>query len=68
MEQQIGSKLGKEYNKPVYFCSAYLTSPQNISCEILDWMELKLPGEISATSDIIYYYLMAEIEEDLKNL
>ena len=35
MEQQTGSKLGKEYVKVVYCHPAYLTSLQSISCEML---------------------------------
>ena len=50
MEQQIGSKSGKEYVK------AYLTNMQSISCKMLSWMKhklgLRLPGEISITSDM----------------
>ena len=38
MEQLIGSKLGKEYDKAVYRPPAYLTYMQNTSCEKLDWM------------------------------
>ena len=41
MEQMTGSKLGKEY-KVVYFHPVYLTSMQNISCEMLGWMNPKL--------------------------
>ena len=56
MEQRTGSRLGKEYIKPVYCHSAYLTYKQNISYEMLDWMkhklESRLPGEISITSDM----------------
>ena len=33
MEQQTGSKLGKEYNKAVCYHPAYLTSMQSTSCE-----------------------------------
>ena len=55
MEQQTGSKSGKEYFKAVYFFPAYLTSMQNTSCEMLGWMkhklESRLPGEISTTLD-----------------
>ena len=55
MEQQTGSKLGKEYVKAVYCHPAYLTSMQSTSCEMLAWMkhklESRLPGEISITSD-----------------
>ena len=56
MEQQTGSKSGKEYVKVVYVHPAYLTYMQSISCEMLDWMkhklESRLPGEISTTSDM----------------
>ena len=56
MEQQTGSKLGKEYIKAVYCHPAYLTSMQSISWETLGWMEHKLEarfiGEISITSDM----------------
>ena len=56
MEQQTGSKLGKQYDKAVYFHPVSLTYMQSISCEMLDWMnhklELRLPGEISITSDM----------------
>ena len=55
MEQQTGSKLGKEYVKAVYCHPAYLTYMQNTSCEMPGWMnhklELRLPGEISIMSD-----------------
>ena len=56
MEQQTGSKLGKEYIEAVYCHPAYLTYMQSTSCEMLRWMKLKLesrlPGEISITSDM----------------
>ena len=56
MEQQTGSKLGKEYVKAVHCHSAYLTYMQSTSCEIPGWMKHKLksrfPGEISITSDM----------------
>ena len=55
MEQQTGSKLGKEYIKAVYCHPAYLTYIQSTSCEIPAWMKHKLeswsPGEISIISD-----------------
>ena len=55
MEQQTGSKSGKEYVKTVCH-PAYLTYMQSISCEILGWMkhklELRLQGETSITSDM----------------
>ena len=36
VEQQAGSKLGKEYIKPVYCHPAYLTYMQSTSWEMLD--------------------------------
>ena len=56
MEQQTGSKLGKEYVKAVYCHPAYLTYMQSISYEMPGWMkhkqESRLLGEISITSDM----------------
>jgi len=56
MQQQIGSKLGKQYIKPVYCHPAYLTYILSTSCEMLGWMkhklESRLPGEKSITPDI----------------
>ena len=56
MEQQTGSKLGKEYVKAVYCHPAYLTYMQSTSCEMLGWMKHKLEssflGEISITPDV----------------
>ena len=53
MEQQTGSKSGKEYIKAVYCLPAYLTCMQITSCKIPGWMkhklETRLPGEISIT-------------------
>ena len=42
IEQQTGSKLGKEYVKAVYCHPAYLTSMQSTSWETLDWKKHKL--------------------------
>ena len=42
MEQQTGSKLGKEYIKAVYRHPAYLTYIQSTSCEMPGWMKHKL--------------------------
>ena len=42
MEQQTGSKLGKEYIKTVYHHPAYLTYMQSASHEILSCMNRKL--------------------------
>ena len=41
IEKQIGSKLGKEYIKAVYYHSAYLTNMQSTSCEMPGWMKHK---------------------------
>ena len=42
MEQQTGSKSGKEYVKPVCCHPAYLTYMQSISWESPGWMKHKL--------------------------
>ena len=73
MEQQTGSKLGKEYGKAIYCHPAYLTYMQSTSCEMLGWMKHKLESrwleEISVTSDIADdTTLMAESKEELKSL
>ena len=53
MEQQTGSKSGKEYVKAVYSHSVCLTYMQS---EMPGWMnhqlETRWPGEISAASDM----------------
>ena len=72
MEQQTGSKLGKEYVKAIYCHPVYLTHVQSTSCEMPDWMKHKLKsrllGEISIISDTqMTFTLMAESKE-LKGL
>ena len=56
MEQQTGSKLGKEYVKAIYCHPAYLTYMQRTSCEMLNWMKNKLESrlqrELSISSDM----------------
>ena len=56
MKQQIGSKLGEEYDKAVYGHPAYLNSMQNTSCKMPGWIihkpESRLLWEISTTSDL----------------
>ena len=51
LEEKVGSKLGKEYIKPMYCHRAYLTYMRSTSCEMLGWMkhklESRLGGEIS---------------------
>ena len=55
IEQQTGSKSGKEYVKAVYCHPAYLTYIQSTSCKMVGWMkhklESRLPGELSITSE-----------------
>ena len=41
MEQQTGSKLGKEYIKAVYCHPAYLIYMQSTSWKMLGWMNHK---------------------------
>ena len=56
VEQQTGSKSGKDYVKAVYCHPVYLTYMQSTSWEMLGWMkhklEPRLPEEISITSDL----------------
>ena len=56
VEQQVGSKLGKECVKAVYCRPAYLNYMQSTLWETLGWrkhkLESRLPGEISITSDM----------------
>ena len=77
MEQQTGSKLGKEYVKAVYCHPACLTYRQSTSCEMSGWMKHKLESrlpEISIGRNInnLRYAddttLMAESKEELKSL
>ena len=53
MEQQTGSKLGKEYIKAVYCHPAYLTYMQSTSWEMPAQMKHKLESRLreSVTSD-----------------
>ena len=49
MEQQTGSKSGKEYIKAIYCHPVYLTYMQSTSWETLGWkkhkLESRLPGD-----------------------
>ena len=68
MEQQTGSKSGKEYIKAVHCHPAYLTYMQSTSYEMPGWMkhklESRLPGEISITSDM---QMTAPLWQKVKN-
>ena len=72
IEQQTGSKLGKEYVKAVYCHPAYLTYMQSTSCELLGWMAqagIKIfRRNINNLRYIDDTTLMAESEEELKSL
>ena len=73
MEQQIGSKSGKEYVKAVYCYPAYLTYMQSTSYEMLGWMKHKLGIKTAGRNINNLRYaddttLMAESEEKLKSL
>ena len=73
MEQQIGSRLGKEYIKAVYCNPAYLTYMQSTSHKMPDWMKHKLGSRLLVEISITSYYqmtptLMAESKEELKSL
>ena len=72
MEQQTGSKLGKEYIKAVYCHPVYSTAMQSTSCKMPGWvkrkLELRLQGELSITWYTDDTTLMAESEKELKSL
>ena len=72
MEQQTGSKLGKEYVKVVYCHPVYLTYMQSTSCEMPGWMKHKLESRLPGNVSNIRYEddttLMAESNEELNSL
>ena len=57
MEQQTGSKFGKEFVKAVFCHAAYLTYMWCTAYEMLGWMkhklESRLSGEILIISDML---------------
>ena len=73
MEQQTGSKSGKEYIKPIYRHPVYLTYMQSTSCAMLGWMKHKLESRFAGRNINNLRYaddttLMAESEEELKSI
>ena len=83
MEQQTGSKLGKEYVKAVYCHPVYLTYMLSTSCKMLGWMKPKLVSrwlekaqagiKIAGRNINNFRYaddtnLMAESKKELKSL
>ena len=72
IEQQTGSKLGKEYVKAVYCHPAYLTYMESTSCET-GLGEAQAGIKIARRNINNFRYaddttLMAESEEELKSL
>ena len=53
MEQQTGSKSGKEYIRAVYCDLAYLTYRQSTSYEMPGWMKHKLESRLQGEMSII---------------
>ena len=72
MEQQTGSKLGKEYSKAVYCHPAYLTYIQSTLCSVLGWMKhkrIKIAGRnINSLRYADDTTLMAAESEELESL
>ena len=71
MEQQIGSKLGKEYVKTVYCHSAYLTYEYIMRNSGLDEAQAGIKTARRNINNLRYaddITLMAEGEEELKSL
>ena len=53
MEQQTGSKSGKEFVKAEYCHLPYLTYTQSTSCKVLDWMKHKLDSRLLGVISVI---------------
>ena len=73
IEQQTGSKLGKEYVKAVHRHPAYLTYMQSTSWEMLGWDEAPGGNKIAERNVNNLRHaddttLMEESEEELKSL
>ena len=73
MEQQVGSKSGKEYVKAVYCHPAYLTYMQSTSCKNARLGDSQAGIKIAGRNINNLRYaddttLMAESEEELKSL
>ena len=73
MEQQTGSKSGREYIKAVYCSPTYLTYMQSTSWEMLGLEEAQAEIKIAGRNINNLRYaddttLMAESEEEIKSL
>ena len=70
--EQMGSKLGKEYIKAIYFHCAYLTYMQCTSCKMPGCMNHKMESITRRNISNLRYAddttLRAESEEELKSL
>ena len=71
MEQQTGSKSGKEYVNAIFCHPAHLTYMQSTSCKMLGWIKHKLESIAGRNINNLRYAddttFMAESEE-LKSL
>ena len=56
MEQQTGSKSGKEYVKAVYCHTAYLTYMQSTSCETLGWINTSWDQDCQEKYQLLQIY------------
>ena len=72
MEQQTGSKSGKEYIKAVYYHPAYLIYMQSTSWEMVGWWSTGWNQDCRRNINNLRYAddttLMAENEEERKSL
>ena len=69
MEQQTGSKSGKEYVKAVYCHPAYLTSMQSTSWEMLEIGRASCRERVEAVKNFIFldYKIMVTASMKLKD-
>ena len=72
MEQQAGSKLGKEFLKAVYCHPAYLTYMQSTSCKMSGGWSTSWNQDAGRNINSLWYAddttLMAESEKELMSL
>ena len=72
LEQQTGSKLGKDYVKAVYYHPAYLTYMQSTSRNMSGWVSKSWDQDCWKNINSLRYaddtILMTESEENLKSL
>ena len=71
MEQQTGSKLGKEYVKAIYCDPVYSNYMQSTSFKMPGWMKHSLESRLPGINNLRYpddTTLRAESEEEVKSL